>query len=244
MQKRAQVTTFILLGIIIAIVLFIVFYFLGERLLAQTQNKTPFDKSQLIPLQKQIESCIQLSLDKSVINLRRNAFFLEESPYTLEYGGAKISYLIYPEDSPNKLLSIEGVQDEISNQIVSDLVKCSLDKFNNLNIKKNDKEIKAETTIAENKVLIALTYPMEVSRSGTKLQLKDFSYSKETDLGAIYNTINDIISGELQGEFDTVSYFNEKRNVVINKNNLDDKNIIYLVSSPQEKEYVMFAIKR
>ena len=69
-------------------------------------------------------------------------------------------------------------------------------------------------------------------------------YSKETDLGAIYNTINDIISGELQGEFDTVSYFNEKRNVVINKNNLDDKNIIYLVSSPQEKEYVMFAIKR
>jgi len=243
MQKRAQVTTFILIGIVVAVILFVIFYFLGERLLAQTQNKTPLDNSQLIPLQKQIESCMQLSLDKSLINLRRNAFFQEESPYSVEYGGAKISYLIYPEDSPNKLLSIEGVQNEISNQLAIDIKKCSLDKFN-LNIKRKDNEVTASADISENKIIILLSYPIEVSRSGTTLQLKDFSYSKDTDLGAIYNTVNDIISSELNGEFDQYKYSFEHKESIIDKFNLDINNALFLVTSNKEQEYVIFAVRK
>ena len=240
MQKKAQVTVFIILGLIIAIILFATFYFFGESLLAKSKT-SQLTQAQLIPLKEHVESCILVSLNKNFELIKRNAFFFSPSSYTTDYGGAKVNYLIYPDNAVNKLNSLEAVQDELSSNIEKDLQSCSFDKFN-LDIKPDKKAMKAETAIAENKIIVTLNYPIKVSKGQTSLELKGFSVSKETDLGLIHSITNDIVAGELQGEFDQYKYTFEHPESRIDKFNLDINNAVFLVTSNKEQDYVLFAV--
>ena len=50
MNKRGQVTVFIILGIFIVAVVFLVFYFLGDRIIKQSETNVVFDDSGVEPL--------------------------------------------------------------------------------------------------------------------------------------------------------------------------------------------------
>jgi len=241
MQKRAQVTVFILLGLVIAILIFLSFYFFGSKL--TQQDKTPLDRTQLIPLQQHIENCMQVSLEKSFDALKSNAFYSSTSAHYTEYGGANINYLIYPENSQNKLPSLQGIQEVIASQLVQDMKTCALSKFK-LNIKEDKSNIKASAAISDSKIILTLNYPIKITKGKTTLQLQDFSITKDTDLGLIHTTISEIISGELSGEFDQYQYSLTHPEAVIDKFNLNMNNALFLVTSNKGEDYVLFAIKK
>jgi len=241
MQKKAQVTPFILLGIIIVIVAAAAIYFFGDRLTQQPE--TPLDQSQLLPLQKQIEGCILASAEKTISILQKNAFYLQATPYTMQFGGADINYLLYPENSPNKLNALEAVQDAISQQLAADMKSCKLDQLK-LKFKADKDAIAASTFIAENKIILTLNYPITVSKGSTQAELKEFSVSKESDLGVLYNTIHDVIEGELSGEFDQYNYMLEHPSSIIYKENLDFNTALFFITSGKEQDYILFAIKK
>lgn len=243
MQKRAQVTPFILLGIIIVIIAAAAIYFFGSSLTQQI-DITPIDQAQLIPLQKQIEQCMLASVERTINTLQKNAFYLQATPYTLQYGGADINYLLYPENAPNKLNALEAVQDAISQQLEADIKTCSLDKLK-LKLKTDKDAIAASTFIAENKIILTLDYPITVSKGLTSSQLKEFSVSKETDLGLMYNTIHDIVEGELTEEgFDQYQYMLKHPSSIIYKDNPDFNTALFLITSSKEQSYILFATRK
>ena len=45
MNKRGQVTIFVIVGIIIVVSVFLLFYFLGERIQKETEVEVVFDES-------------------------------------------------------------------------------------------------------------------------------------------------------------------------------------------------------
>ena len=59
MNKRGQVTIFVIVGIVIVISVFLVFYFLGDRIKRQTEVEAVFDESSLEPLQDYVGDCIE-----------------------------------------------------------------------------------------------------------------------------------------------------------------------------------------
>ena len=242
--KKAQVTPFIIIGLVVAAILFFVFFFFGDRLIQQTQDTTPLDRAQLIPLTQHIENCMQVSLDKEFDSLKRNSGYLSTTPYYTQYGGANINYLIYPENAINKMNSLSAVEATISTQVETDIKSsCPLDKFK-LNIKDDKPKIKAQTVISENKIILTLNYPLTITKGKTSAQLTDFSISKETDFGKIYNTVSDIVETELSGEFDQYQYQLANPLIVIDKFNIDINNAIYLVTSNKEQDYLIFAVKK
>jgi len=114
LKKRGQVTTFIILGIVIAIIIFVVFFFLGDVLLQKTRDKTPLERSQLIPIQQHIEECIQTSLDQTSDLLKRNAGYITTTNYFMLHHGANVNYLVYPDGAPNKANALSAVEGQVT----------------------------------------------------------------------------------------------------------------------------------
>ena len=60
MQKKSQVTAFIILGILIVLVLTIIFYLFKLRITPQTDKQSEYDFSNLESIKTYVEDCIKI----------------------------------------------------------------------------------------------------------------------------------------------------------------------------------------
>src|SRR3989344_1621391 len=90
MKKRAQVSVFILLGIIVIAVIGAVAYFYGDQIQNFTRPGT-LDASRLEPLKSFVTLCMEESVNEDLINLKKNSGYFNKISSTVIYSGFDIN---------------------------------------------------------------------------------------------------------------------------------------------------------
>ncbi len=216
MQKRGQAFLFVLLGIIILFLIILGLYY--RDAISQNLSKVQILQTVTLPEQAKkvsdyVESCIStvaangvniLGIQGGYINIPEDNIPLTGSnPFSNKLAivnNLRIPYWNYEAANgvqKTQVPSLENMQDELSNYINNNLLEC-VDEFSNLgqeySIKYKNPVTK--TSIKENKVLVDITFPVDIDVKGNKFSLKSFASSVDSNLGQSYNIAKEILDKE------------------------------------------------
>lgn len=156
MDKKGQVTIFIIIGIILIFAV-LVYKSYGEDNKVKEVQLTP---EEIFPIKSFVQSC----LDKDA----------KEATILLALYGGKMDELVY-----NNILSLSEMEDELSEYINDNIDNC----LNDLEVLKNDKfyfktkEHTIETSINTKDVSFIFKYPIKIEKEGAVGDLEFFTYS-------------------------------------------------------------------
>ena len=190
MNKRGQVTVFIILGIVIVASAIIYFSFRDSI----SQKVGGFSGADNV--KKFVDECL-LSVSEEVVYAVGNGGgyvfgpeFSLESGFNYQFLGDKT---YFP--------SLEEIEEEISLYVTVDLISClgSFERFSNLEIRYGRGEV--STDILNNSVEINLYYPLSVSKGDEVVRYENFEKIViPVRLGEMYFVMRDLIDGGYYGE--------------------------------------------
>src|SRR3989344_2674760 len=126
MQKRAQVTVFIILGIIIIAVIAAIAFSYGDRIQNFTRPGV-LDASSLEPLKSFVASCMKESVSSDLELLKKNSGYFTKISSTVVYSGYEINAIVDKSlNSPNKMNSKAGIENEISRHVENEIVNAEV----------------------------------------------------------------------------------------------------------------------
>ena len=176
MDKKSQLTLFIIIGMVIVIIFSMIFY-LGMQDFVKFNQFSPKAKG---PVGSYVQSCLEFVSNNATKTL-------------LMHGGQKDSI---PYDS---LPSIESMETVLEITINSQLDSC----INNFIVFRDEYDIKTgfhktQVSINQNDIFTSLNFPVEIKKGDSEEQLSDFSYLyQDINLPYIKQLAEDIInSGE------------------------------------------------
>jgi hypothetical protein len=204
MQKRGQMTVFVIIGILLVIIIGIIFYLYGNKLKVQTEEEVKFDSSSIDSIKTFIQDCINKnSLD--AVNLvgkhggEIQPLFYQSWCYPETRTCDKISYLCYTTEYSScynkKPFLKDYAEKEIYNYMKSKLNNCiDLEKFRNsgFNIEKNG-ELKFNVSIGDYATIVNVNYPLTISKGDSSLKLDKFSKQIDVPLGRLIKNAESLV---------------------------------------------------
>lgn len=218
MEKRGQVTTFIIIGIvIIAVVLFI--FFLKDTLLTTISGEKAIDdylKTEMKGVEDEIKKCVDSNSRHALGLIAKQGGFIES-----------LNYVLYKEDKVGVLCSNIG-RDRCLN---SGLFNTDIEKRLNLYMKEKLKEcvnlkafkegfkrydyemsydmnvLDVDTRVNDDNILFKVFLPVEIKKDKFELSNDEFVKRINVPLGRILIAVNDILNSEaIGGDFDIAGY--------------------------------------
>ena len=166
MEKRGQVTIFIIVAVLIVtgVILFLIYrdnYF-------NYQGVNP----QVAPVYDFVTSCLENTGENALVDVGENGgyVFTDDESFV----GNAPYYLI---DGTEQIPSVDIVESQISFIVNQELSYCILnfkdfkDQYENITSRLDN----VETIIEDERVELKLTYPISVTKSQTSYEIKDFS---------------------------------------------------------------------
>ncbi len=207
MDKRGQITAFIVIGILILFAVGFVLYIASLR-----PDLNPF-ASKETEIEQFIGVCLQETAKEAIItagttggyiDVPENIKINEKSYFSFARGVEPKIPLWYYRGDP-RIPTKEFIAGQISDYIVSNINNC----FDNFNIFKERYQLilkgnmSAETAINDGNVFVKLNYPLEVTEKGTGSIQAVNSVGRTIDvkLGEMYNLAVDILSSETKSLF-------------------------------------------
>lgn len=197
-NKKSQITVFILIGIVIFILLALVFFVKGE--LIYKLIKQPRIDPNLKDINARVTSCIEsigntgielLGIQGGKITLRPNTY--------LEIEDLKISYLGV--HNKNLVPQTNQIENELALFINENLPNCA-ENFTFQPHKVRYSNIKTKTSIKENKVIFEIVWPIVLTKNNNNYKIEYFKYEtpeKNTEdkkmirLGYIIDSTREIV---------------------------------------------------
>ncbi|RMF54784.1 hypothetical protein D6745_04070 [Candidatus Woesearchaeota archaeon] len=205
MGRKAQITAFIIIGIILLISLFIVVYVRNESQYFKPEQIIP---AELQPMIGYVESCAEEKAFEAVTRLGMQSGFIyfpqriEQNP--LSYlsiapnGLMKMPYWFY--EGVNQTPSIERMQRDISIFVEETMPSCleNLTAFKGQYYVVELGNISAQTTIANENVVVNVHYPLEFrNKQGLKsIVVEDFHGVVNVRLKKMYELATKIMEAE------------------------------------------------
>tara|TARA_Y100000310_G_scaffold33377_1_gene31568 strand:- start:66 stop:809 length:744 start_codon:yes stop_codon:yes gene_type:complete len=207
MQKRGQVTIFIIIAIIIVALIVLFFVLKTQTKLLDKENINPINENQKIEINQKIENCLESNLidGTRLIGLQGGYVSLPETHIKTESTSIAYGYYLNSKTLPSK----SEIESEISNYVTLTLPLClNFEDFPDLNI--NARSPESITTIKENSVLINTFIPLTISK-GNEIIILNGEYESEIQipLGKIYKTVEEIIEKESQSTLIEIGYLSE-----------------------------------
>ncbi len=231
-MKKGQVTAFIIVGIVILIVLFLIFYLKGG-----IKVKTRFLMDDKDAINKLVEDCIDEEARRALDIIGKQGGSLVPLKYRL-YNGNNVAYLCYniidDERCMNRVLRLEDIERELNRYLEGRLNQCiNLEGFNVVSRGK----LIVKSTIARDNVLVVVDYPIVFEKKDKRISIDRFSKSINIALGKLFDTSLDILNDEASyGDFDQLPYMIVHKDIRIEKDRpypdkayiLTDKNSNYM----------------
>lgn len=214
MEKRGQVTAFVILGIVIVAVVLLLLY-TRTNVFMITPSTEDLNKV-MSDIRKDMVSCIAKTGDEPIRRIALQGGYLStpEGTYRL-YDDYTVSYLCYNmEKDPrcmNRMLREADMEKQLSEAIDFALSTCvdvqKFKRFGNFEIT-TPKSWDVTTTINPESTSVEVKYPITLkSESGLALSEDTFTKMFNYPLGELYKVSQDIINFETTyGEFDQLSY--------------------------------------
>lgn len=241
MQKRGQVTLFVIIGIVILIVIGMIVYFASSS----TSQK---GKSDIIQTTKvsddisEIKSNLDLCLDEKALESLDyisyyGGYIYEKPEYTVNFRGNDVAYSFYQGEFLYPKL--EDIEKEMINYILYNFESC-IDTENyayQFDIQPPSVHVKIE----EDKVNFNINYQFTLKKGEESYEVTDKSeFNKNVRLGYLYNLMKDITTKEYEVGYvlDMDYLFSLNNKIYIYE--LDNKTIIYRLADLPERPYINY----
>ena len=243
-MKRGQATLFIIVGLVIVLLLFIIIFFqdsiskitnLGSLSYpSEVQEVADYNEQCINTLAK--EAIIELALKSGQYHIR------DEDAYN--FLGELIPYGYYAGE--NKLISIEAYEANIEEYLQDKIVTNCYDnnpyseEFN-LTIREGD----TKTTIEENLVDFIVTFPMTVESADKSYNLKeDYKFSVNARVGFVYETAMRVVNSSVEdpSSFDYQQILTEGLNIQLQ--DVEDETTIFIIEDPSSLDTGAGAVGR
>ncbi len=228
MKKRGQVTTYVILGILIVVALAVTLY-LNESLL-----KSKFEKEaeqitvadEFVPVKNYFDSCISsitldganiLGLQGGYINIPKDELPVNPVlPFSnrlqiFNNDALEVPYWFYETSNgiqKTQIPSIENMQSDLQDYINVHLNDCleNFTEFQDYEVTNFD-NVKTEVTIEDSKIFVRVLSKLTVSYKGLVQEFDKFVIISNTPLGKLYNKAKEILDKE------NTDYFFEQKTI-------------------------------
>ena len=185
MNKRGQVTIFVILGIVILFLIFLVTVFKDTLLESKfgTQTNDDLVSTQVESIREHVEGCIEEQGYEVISALGKQGGSLNPGLSKYWYGD-DISYLCYTEQyGPcyNMVPFLTShMEDEITDYVSENLINCvNFSSWEARGYEVSAGSYRVETTIGDENVIILVDYPITISRGDSVLEENRFSKNFE-----------------------------------------------------------------
>jgi uncharacterized protein (UPF0333 family) len=201
MNKRGQVTVFIILGIVILVAVFLVFYFLGDNIKRQSEVNVVFDESSLEPLKNYVEDCIESKGNEAIDLVLKNGGMINPGLY-YTYNENKVNYLCYTDNFEpciNKHPFVDKmIENEITNYLNSNIQGCiDLNEIRNEGYEISEGQVSLNVDLTSYNMIVDVYYPITISKAGTEVTESRFSHSFNVPLGKFAEVAEDVVKEEI-----------------------------------------------
>lgn len=244
MEKRGQVTIFIIIGLILVVVVALLLY---------AQNKgfqvINIIGSRELTLKDEVSKCIIELGDPALDLLARQGGSFNPKKFRL-YLGYEVNYLCYNlEDTDvcsNRVLTQDDLELELENYLGSKIKSCIDSRFGNLrssNTQIQTGQYSLDVTVARDNVLFLVKYPTTIRRSDSSNVINEYLEVVGKPLGRLYEVAYSIVRAESSiGDFDPVPYMILYKDVQIRKDRpYPDK--LYSINKINDDYTFQFAVE-
>lgn len=217
MEKRGQVTIFIILGIVVLAVIGFVLY--GQGLLTGStlsdEESQQLVSAQVEPMKEYIKTCVKRELVKGVHLISVQGGYLDPADYEV-LGARHVSYACMGGRTLLPMLS--SIEDELQRYMelaeTRGSIETCIDDFGffrdtGLEITHSFSNMVTFTPeILQDRIRQELKYPVALSKQGATANINDLGFAIESNLTAVYKVASDVVIVECAGEdFDISDYF-------------------------------------
>lgn len=230
--KKAQLTIFIIIAILIIGAVILFFVFRGGI------GKKEVYSSEISSIQGFVQECLDDSLENAVFRIGEMGGY--SSPPKVSTPFLEVPY--YIKNNENLMPSKEKIQGEISKEVRENLIFClgNFTLFPEYQI--TEGKMTAVSEIQENKVLIDINYPLTIQKidSESKTKIKDFNSEIPVRLGVVYDAVGEFIEQELETKVEGTCIscllnVTSKNNLKSTLSDYDNKTTIFIVEDPNSK---------
>ena len=184
-NKKAQVTIFIILAIVI-IGAIILYFTLGDKV--KSTNSPETDN-----INSFVEECIRGTGRDAIYQISQNGGYYLPTRFSTFQG-----YPYYYHDGKNYMPSKETIEDELALYMNNNLDYCTADfvDFPQFNI--TSRETTSEITISDEEIILNIKYPLSIFKDEKTYLLENFKDIKiPVRLNIIYDSIEELIKEQL-----------------------------------------------
>jgi len=191
MNKKGQVTIFIIIAILVIGAVALFFTLRGSLQTGDVVNP------EVVPIQNFVEGCLEDSLADVVYSVGEGGGYYIPSTVS-SVSGLEVPY--YIKNNQNLMPTKEQIEEDISKYVSRDLVLClgGFTLFPEYEITKG--KMKTKAMINPETVSVEVSYPLYVKKGDFSSKIEDFSADVPVRLGIIYDSISEFIGQELGGE--------------------------------------------
>jgi len=237
LEKRGQVTVFIIVGVIILAVAGLTYLLVNlsteERLISESEKALP---AEMASVQNYVESCLEQTLEKALIATGKQGGYYVLPEYSSTKAHIDAPFYVY--HNVDKMPGIERIEQEVSVYIEDQLLFC-LQNFQSFPFMIEFEYPQVDTNIVEGRVAVELFYPLEINVGEKVVHLDLFSSSVPSRLLQIYEASTEITNLSLEYGtgicLDCVGDISEKNNLQIDIVEFKDDQIFYVIKDEQVK---------
>ena len=187
-NKRSQVTIFIIISILIIALILIFFMFKGQ--IRQFLYSPEVESVYLF-----VDNCIDEVGSEVIYKIGENGGYYFPPNFSTESG---IPY--YYSNGKSYMPLKEEIEKEISFFVSEKLFFCTKNFIDFPNFEITQREIKTKTTIRDSKVDLDINYPISITHGESTNVIEDFEKEIPVRLGIVYDSIEKIIKEQLNHE--------------------------------------------
>ena len=218
-NKRGQVTIFIIIAILIIASVFIFFMFKGQ--IKQSLYSPEVESVYLF-----VDNCIDEVGSEVIYKIGENGGHYFPPNFTTESG---VPY--YYSKGKSYMPSKEEIEKEISFFVGEKLFFCTKNFIDFPNLEITQKEIKTKIIIKKDKIDLDINYPISITRGESTSIIEDFGNEIPVRLGIVYDSIEKIIKEQLNHESICLSCILDvslENDLYVDMMDYDEKSVIFI----------------
>lgn len=193
MDRKGQLTLFIIIGIVLVFSVAIILYIQQQALTSFKADELSALSNEMQPVKLYVDKCIEDTVVPGIIYLGTQGGYLNPPLETLFTENALIPY--YYNKGANTMPSLNTLQDEIAAYVESAVPVCT-DGFTQFPFNITTGAIKATARIGEQNIVIGVKYPITAKLSGKEEHIENFVLQVPIRLGHIYDIAQQVVQKE------------------------------------------------
>ena len=248
MQKKGQVTVFVIVGIIILLVAGL--FFFAKNYYGYGIEPKVYIQGPLNSIKNEITKCVDEIISPSINLISNQGGSKNPTKYRL-YESKNVKYLCQNIPNEEKCLNsmdplqkVESqLQEELQDKLKSCISKDLLESKRGYTI--TNPNLKVNAKILQENILFEIDYPITIEKDGVTQKLSRINREiPDTPLGYLYNAAYDIVNSHSKhGNFEQLIYMLQKKGRIIIQVDKPYPDIIYILNKKDSNLKFMFAIE-